>query len=160
MTRGVRNTLLLSAALLGIAVVALIAHDSFPQKVARALGGDLREVSFTPHVDHETVTVTNVARMTEIRSAILAGRRLSVGSYPPTTCSIDFVFSDERSESMHVSPTGITAQNFFDQKEKAFRGLGYVVVEWRGYLRACDSGPFLGALREQNAVANNKNASR
>lgn len=135
-------------------------RETYARDIAQALAGKLLCVSFKPHVDREPVTITDVTQISKIHGAILAGNPVPIGSYPATTCSLTFNFEDGKTETLQISPTGITSRNFFNQEPKTFHGLSYVMIKWRGYFRRCDSQPFLEALREQHLISKDDNERR
>jgi hypothetical protein len=143
-------------ALGGVALIAAgycLLRDHYRQAIADVLQGELRQVSFVPHGDREVVCVTDAKEMEAIREATLRGRSLAVGSWPPATCPLEFLFVDGRVVSLSISSTGISARNVASQDAETFNPRKYVTLKWNGYHRSMDSRPFLDVLRRQGRMA-------
>jgi hypothetical protein len=104
-------------------------------------------------VDRDFVTVTDPADLAAICAAIVAARPQPVDSYPGMTCDLEFVFGDGRAVKMLMSPTGITARNFFGQDVTSFTPPNYVTLRAGDKLRITDGQPFNDVLRRQGLIA-------
>jgi len=152
----INGTLLLcgSALVVGIVVGAVwLLRDRYPAAIGATLDGDLSQVTFQPHVDRESIVVTDSHQMESIREMVKGARPLSLASYPVPSCSLTFHFADGRRVALGVSPTGMTRQNFFEQIAEKHSMLSYVTLSWEGHRRAASSAPFVAVLREQQRVA-------
>ena len=128
----------------------------------KTLSKSIKYISFQPHVDRKFVRIENREDIKKITDWLLkAKKKQGVASYIPASCKLIIHFNNLEIESILISPTGITKDNFFGKTIKSYQPSKSANISYKGYFMSSNSQPFTEILlRDGKFISKDQDPSR
>ena len=136
-----------------------LSHRSYEAEIEITLSKKIEYISFQPHVDRELVKVENKNDILKIQKWLLEAKKPGIASYPPTTCKLIIHYDDSKTESIFISPTGITKSNFLEERPSTYQSLNYAMISYKGFFMGSSNQPFTEILKKNGKLLSNQQDS-